>query len=93
MLLLTSFSDWKQTRGIPVACVFIVGLVGWVLLQTIPVSLVAPGSSSNQTRQEKSALLIPATGIGHHPIPILCQVLWLHLRRLRRVHQHPAHDQ
>jgi hypothetical protein len=38
MLLLTSFSDWRQTRGIPVACVFIVGLVGWVLLQAIPVS-------------------------------------------------------
>lgn len=35
MLLLTSFSDHKQTRGIPAACVFLIGLVGWTLLLTI----------------------------------------------------------
>ncbi|GFZ45527.1 hypothetical protein JCM24511_03253 [Saitozyma sp. JCM 24511] len=46
MLLLTSFSDWRQTRGIPVACVFIVGLVGWVLLQAIPASHITQSQYS-----------------------------------------------
>ncbi|SCZ93063.1 BZ3500_MvSof-1268-A1-R1_Chr6-2g08438 [Microbotryum saponariae] len=36
MLLLSSFSDRKQTRGIPVASVFVVGIIGWALLLTIP---------------------------------------------------------
>jgi len=32
MLLLTSFSDWRQTRGLPAAAVFCIGIVGWSLL-------------------------------------------------------------
>ena len=36
MLLLTSFSDWKQTRGIPAACIFLVGLTGWAILLSVP---------------------------------------------------------
>jgi hypothetical protein len=38
MLLLTSFSDWKQTRGIPVMSVFLVGIIGWAILLAVPVS-------------------------------------------------------
>lgn len=36
MLLLTSFSDWKQTRGVPAACIFLVGLTGWAILLGVP---------------------------------------------------------
>jgi hypothetical protein len=36
MLLLTSFSDWKQTRGIPAAGIFLVGLTGWAILLSVP---------------------------------------------------------
>ena len=35
MLLLTSFSDWRQSRGIPVACVFCIGIIGWALLLSL----------------------------------------------------------
>jgi hypothetical protein len=36
MLLLTSFSDWKQTRGLPAAGIFLVGLTGWAILLGVP---------------------------------------------------------
>ena len=36
MLILTSFSDWRQTRGFPVMSVFIIGIVGWAILLSIP---------------------------------------------------------
>ncbi|WVQ83605.1 hypothetical protein IAT38_005746 [Cryptococcus sp. DSM 104549] len=36
MLLLASYSDHKQTRGIPAAVVFILGIVGWALLLALP---------------------------------------------------------
>ncbi len=36
MLLLTSFSDWRQTRGIPAAAVFAIGIVGWAILEGVP---------------------------------------------------------
>jgi hypothetical protein len=36
MLLLTSFSDWKQSRGVPAACIFLVGLTGWAILLGVP---------------------------------------------------------
>lgn len=32
MLLLTSFSDWRQSRGIPAMSVFCIGIVGWSIL-------------------------------------------------------------
>jgi len=35
MMLLSTFSDRKKTRGFPVACVFIIGIVGWSLLYGI----------------------------------------------------------
>ncbi|BEI84346.1 hypothetical protein CcaverHIS002_0409500 [Cutaneotrichosporon cavernicola] len=36
MLLLTTFSDWKQARGIPAACVFALGIIGWAVLMSVP---------------------------------------------------------
>ncbi|KDE03411.1 hypothetical protein MVLG_06077 [Microbotryum lychnidis-dioicae p1A1 Lamole] len=42
MLLLSSFSDRKQTRGIPVASVFVVGIIGWALLLAIPAHKATP---------------------------------------------------
>lgn len=38
MLLLTAFSDRTLSRGIPIASVFIIGIVGWSLLQALPAS-------------------------------------------------------
>ena len=38
MLLMTTFSDWKQTRGIPSMSVFLIGMLGWILLYTLPAS-------------------------------------------------------
>lgn len=38
MLLLTSFSDYKQSRGIPIMSVFLIGIVGWAILLSVPVS-------------------------------------------------------
>lgn len=35
MLLLTTYSDRVQTRGIPIACVFAIGTVGWGMLYGI----------------------------------------------------------
>lgn len=35
MLLISTYSDHYQTRGIPVAFVFLVGIIGWTLLYTI----------------------------------------------------------
>lgn len=32
MLLITTYSDRYQTRGIPVASVFCIGIVGWAIL-------------------------------------------------------------
>ncbi|KIR52877.1 high-affinity nicotinic acid transporter [Cryptococcus gattii Ru294] len=36
MLILTSFSDWRQTRGLPAASVFCLGIIGWAILLTLP---------------------------------------------------------
>ncbi len=35
MVGLSTFSDRKSTRGLPVASVFIIGIVGWVLLLAV----------------------------------------------------------
>ena len=40
MLLLTSFSDNRQSRGIPVAVVFCIGIVGWSILLSVPAAHV-----------------------------------------------------
>ncbi|OWZ39201.1 high-affinity nicotinic acid transporter [Cryptococcus neoformans C23] len=36
MLILTSFSDWRQTRGLPAASVFCLGIIGWAILLAVP---------------------------------------------------------
>ncbi|KAL7419304.1 hypothetical protein Q5752_006141 [Cryptotrichosporon argae] len=38
MLLLTSFSDWRQSRGIPVCVPFMLGMIGWAVLLAVPAS-------------------------------------------------------
>ncbi|WVO16886.1 hypothetical protein L204_104572 [Cryptococcus depauperatus] len=35
MLIITSWSDWRQSRGLPVAFVFVLGIVGWALLLSL----------------------------------------------------------
>ncbi|ORX37396.1 major facilitator superfamily domain-containing protein [Kockovaella imperatae] len=36
MLLLTTYSDRYQTRGIPATAVFVIGIVGWAILLAVP---------------------------------------------------------
>ncbi|BGP13076.1 hypothetical protein JCM10213v2_000995 [Rhodosporidiobolus nylandii] len=44
MLLITSFSDKKQTRGIPSMSVYAIGIVGWVILLAVnPVGVTKGG--------------------------------------------------
>jgi hypothetical protein len=46
MLLLTSFSDWRQARGVPIMAVFIIGIVGWAILLGIPARTDSAGYSA-----------------------------------------------
>lgn len=46
MLLLTSFSDWRQARGVPVMAVFVIGLVGWIILLAVPAHTDQAGFSA-----------------------------------------------
>jgi hypothetical protein len=50
MLLLTSFSDWKQTRGIPAAAVFCIGIVGWAILMAVPANVKTDSASQLHAR-------------------------------------------
>jgi len=43
MLLLTTFSDRYQTRGLPAACVFIIALTGWAILLSVNAHHPTPG--------------------------------------------------
>jgi hypothetical protein len=47
MLLLTSFSDYKQSRGIPIMSVFLIGIVGWAILLSVPVSFLGAWGSTS----------------------------------------------
>lgn len=46
MLLLTSFSDWRQARGIPIISVFIIGIIGWAILLAVPAHTGQSGYSA-----------------------------------------------
>ncbi|GJN87727.1 hypothetical protein Rhopal_000682-T1 [Rhodotorula paludigena] len=48
MLLICTYSDRAQTRGIPIMCVFATGIVGWSIL--LGVSPVDPSSSDLKVR-------------------------------------------
>ncbi|GAA5830492.1 hypothetical protein JCM11251_002490 [Rhodosporidiobolus azoricus] len=66
MLLVTSYSDRYQTRGIPAACVFMIGIVGWALLLGIdPVGVSAGGL---RARYFACCCIVTA---GYANIPIL----------------------
>lgn len=46
MLLLTTFSDKRQARGFPIMSIFIVGIIGWTILLTIPATTSQSGYSA-----------------------------------------------
>jgi phosphatidylserine synthase len=48
MLLMSAYSDARQTRGIPVAIVFSIAIVGWAILLAVPA--VAPTYSDLHAR-------------------------------------------
>jgi hypothetical protein len=66
MLLLTSFSDWRQTRGVPVLCVFICGVVGWAILLGVPAA--NPDFSQYSARYFACCLIVTA---GYTNIPLI----------------------
>ncbi|WWC86436.1 uncharacterized protein L201_001313 [Kwoniella dendrophila CBS 6074] len=66
MLLLTTFSDKKQSRGIPVAVVFVLGLVGWAILLSVPASHIT--HSQYSARYFACCLIVTA---GYTNIPLI----------------------
>ncbi|WVR06040.1 hypothetical protein IAU60_003068 [Kwoniella sp. DSM 27419] len=70
MLLLTSFSDYKQSRGIPVAVVFIIGLVGWAILLAVPAAHV---THSQYSARYFACILIVTAGYTNIPLIISWQ--------------------
>lgn len=71
MLLLTSFSDAKQARGIPVMCVFIIGIVGWVILLAVP---ALHASQSALSARFFACICIVTAGYTNIPLIISWQV-------------------
>ncbi|KDE03412.1 hypothetical protein MVLG_06078 [Microbotryum lychnidis-dioicae p1A1 Lamole] len=70
MLFLSTFSDRKQSRGLPVALVFGIGLVGWGLLYVIP----AHGATYGQLHARYFACICIVMA-GYSAIPII--VSWV----------------
>ncbi|WVF70301.1 hypothetical protein IAT40_005090 [Kwoniella sp. CBS 6097] len=66
MLLLTSFSDHRQTRGIPAASVFVLGLVGWAILLAVPAAHIT--QSQYSARYFACCLIVTA---GYTNIPLI----------------------
>ncbi|SCV67856.1 BQ2448_5467 [Microbotryum intermedium] len=69
MLFLSSFSDRKQTRGLPTASVFCVGLIGWGLLYGIP----AHGATEGQLHARYFACICIVTA-GYRLIRPVCSL-------------------
>ncbi|KAK8866095.1 hypothetical protein IAR55_001246 [Kwoniella newhampshirensis] len=65
MLLLTSFSDHKQTRGLPVASVFILGIIGWSVLLTVPATNI---SQTQYSARYFACILIVTAGYTNIPL-------------------------
>jgi hypothetical protein len=65
MFLLTSYSDRYQTRGIPTACVFIIGLIGWTILYAID---PRPGHGNLHARYFAVICVVTA---GYSAIPLM----------------------
>lgn len=61
MLLLTTYSDRRQTRGIPIAVVFILGLVGWAVLLSVP-------ATTHYSARYFACILIVTAGYANLPL-------------------------
>ncbi|TYJ54827.1 hypothetical protein B9479_004498 [Cryptococcus floricola] len=61
MLFLTSFSDWKQSRGLPAASVFCIGIVGWAILLSLD-------ADSNYSARYFAVICIVTAGYTNIPI-------------------------
>ncbi|WVQ66264.1 uncharacterized protein L199_004443 [Kwoniella botswanensis] len=70
MILLTSFSDYKQSRGIPVASVFILGLIGWSILLAVPANHI---TQSQYSARYFACVCIVTAGYTNIPLIISWQ--------------------
>ncbi|KAI9638179.1 major facilitator superfamily domain-containing protein [Dioszegia hungarica] len=70
MLLLTSFSDYKQSRGIPIMSVFLIGIVGWAILLSVPAANI---SQSQYSARYFACCCIVTAGYTNIPLIISWQ--------------------
>ncbi|KAJ7778849.1 major facilitator superfamily domain-containing protein [Mycena maculata] len=66
MLLISTYSDRFQTRGVPVACVFLVSVVGWGIL--LGISPIDPTHTALHTRYFGCICIVAA---GYANIPLI----------------------
>lgn len=71
MLLLTSFSDRYQTRGLPAAFVFIIGLTGWAILMSVNAHHPSPGELH---ARYFGCICVVTAGYTNIPI-IMCELM------------------
>lgn len=65
MLLLTTFSDRRQTRGIPVMVPFALGIIGWAVLLSVP---AVHGTSSMWSGRYFACCCIVTAGYTNIPL-------------------------
>lgn len=65
MLLLTTFSDRTQARGLPAATVFCLGIVGWAILFSVPPE---DATSSQISGRYFACILIVTAGYTNIPL-------------------------
>ncbi|KAL8291709.1 hypothetical protein RQP46_001967 [Phenoliferia psychrophenolica] len=66
MLLITTYSDRYQTRGIPIASVFCIGIVGWAILFA-----VSPIKASHMALRARYFGCIAVVTAGYSNIPLI----------------------
>lgn len=66
MLLISSYSDRYQTRGVSVASVFLIGIVGWTILYT-----VSPVKATESMLSARYFACICIVTAGYSNIPLV----------------------
>lgn len=69
MLLLTTYSDAKQARGIPIACVFAIGIIGWSILLAIPAAKI---TEAQYSARYFACICVVTAGYTNIPL-IICE--------------------
>lgn len=68
MLLLTTFSDWRQARGIPIMSVFLIGIVGWAILLSVQANPALATQAQLSARYFACCCIVTA---GYTNIPLI----------------------